>query len=116
MSGIPSDQVLAILRIKQWAVDRVALKTARTTHYTNRGWQQRTNRNADARIVRVLSFEQAFSRLSQDEQLVLIALYREGQGHELAAAALGCSKRKLAYFIPAARQHLADVLDRFALL
>jgi hypothetical protein len=66
--------------------------------------------------VRVLSFEQAFARLTQDEQLVLIALCRERQRHDRAAAVIGGSVRNLAYLVPAARQHFADVLDRYDLL
>ncbi|HEY2473033.1 MAG TPA: hypothetical protein VGI45_34950, partial [Terracidiphilus sp.] len=40
MSGIPSDQVLAILRLKQWAVDRAALKTARAVNIQHTGWRE----------------------------------------------------------------------------
>jgi hypothetical protein len=55
------------VRLRQWAFDRQALKTAKTADYRRTGWTQRNHRAADARIVRVLSFEDAFSRLSQDE-------------------------------------------------
>jgi hypothetical protein len=65
-----ADHVLTIIRIKQWQQDRAALATSRTTDYTRTGWK-RNQRTADARIVRVLIFEQAFSRLSQDEQAIL---------------------------------------------
>ncbi len=116
MSGIPADQVLAICRIKQWAIDRSALKTSRTTEYRKVGWQQRTNRNADARLVRTLDFERAFARLSQEEQMALAYTYRDGYGHTVTALALGCSERKLCYLLPAARSHLADILDRLDLL
>ncbi len=59
MPGIPCDQVLAIVRLRQWAFDRQALKTAKTTDYRRTGWKHRNSRTADARIVRVLTFERA---------------------------------------------------------
>jgi DNA-directed RNA polymerase specialized sigma24 family protein len=116
MPGIPADQVLAILRIRQWAQDRQALKTSRTTDYQRTGWQQRKSRAVDARIVRVLSFEQAFSRLDTDQQQVLAATYRDNLTHNETAALLDCSPRKICYLLPAARGRLADILNRLDLL
>jgi DNA-directed RNA polymerase specialized sigma24 family protein len=116
MNGIPSDQVLAILRIKQWGVDRAALKTARTMEISRRGWRERRAREADSRIVRVLSFEQALQHLDPAHQMALILTYRDRQGHAATAAALGCSVRTPAYMLPAARRRLADTLDRLDLL
>jgi DNA-directed RNA polymerase specialized sigma24 family protein len=108
MPGIPCDQVLAIVRLRQWAVDRQALKTAKTTDYRRTGWTQRNHRAADARLVRVLSFEQAFSRLSQDEQAILAATYRDNLDQATIAALLNSSPRKVNYLLPAARSRLAD--------
>ena len=51
MSGIPSDQVLAILRLRQWAVESKALKCGRSTRLTNAGWRERRETDADARTV-----------------------------------------------------------------
>jgi hypothetical protein len=48
MPGIPADQVLAILRIRQWAQDRQALKTSKTTDYQRQGWTQRKHGAVDA--------------------------------------------------------------------
>jgi DNA-directed RNA polymerase specialized sigma24 family protein len=116
MSGIPANQILAIIRIRQWHVDRAALKTAKVTHYQRRGWTQRTNCNADARIVRVLDFERAFAQLTEEEQTVLAARYRDGCRQDEAAKATACSPRKVAYLLPIARQHLAEILDKLDLL
>jgi DNA-directed RNA polymerase specialized sigma24 family protein len=116
MSGIPSDQVLAILRLKQWAVDRAALKTARAVNIQHTGWRERRAREADSRIVRVLSFEQALARLDPAHQMALILTYRDGVSLATAAAALGCSKANIVYMLPAARRRLADTLDRLDLL
>jgi hypothetical protein len=94
MPGIPCDQVLAIVRLRQWSYDRQALKTAKTTDYTRTGWKHRHSRTADARIVRVLTFEQAFSRLSQDDQTILAATYRDNFDQVTTAALLSCSPRR----------------------
>ena len=67
-------------------------------------------------MVRVLDFERAFAHLAHEEQLALAAIYRDGQDHEVASKTIGCSQRKLCYLMPAARQHLADVLNRLDLL
>jgi DNA-directed RNA polymerase specialized sigma24 family protein len=116
MSGIPSDQVLAILRLRQWAVDRNALKCGRTTRMTHAGWRERRQSEADARNVRVIDFEKALATLDPAHQLALLLTYRDRQGHAATAAALGCSVRTVYYLLPAARRRLADVLDRRDLL
>lgn len=82
--------------------DRQALKTAKTTDYRRTGWTQRNHRAADARIVRVLSFENAFSRLSQDDQAILAATYRDKLDQSTTAALLNCSPCKVNYLLPAA--------------
>jgi DNA-directed RNA polymerase specialized sigma24 family protein len=114
VSGIPSDQVLAILRLRQWAVERNALKCGRTTRLTNAGWRERRETDADARNVRVIDFERALATLDTAHQHALVLTYRDRVGH--AATALGCSVRTLAYMLPAARRRLADILDRRDLL
>jgi len=116
MSGLPPQQVLAILRIRQWMQDRIALKTARAIDYERVGWKERRRRQSDARIVRVIDFERAFQRLSHEEQTALAGIYRDNLGQDVTAAAIGCSLRKLSYLLPIARQHLADILDRLDLL
>ena len=68
------------------------------------------------RAWRVIDFERAFARLSQEEQTALAATYRDRMGQSAAAFAVGCSLRKLAYLLPAARQRLAVILDRLDLL
>ena len=116
VSGIPSDQVLAILRLRQWAVERTALKCGRTTRLTNAGWRERRETDADARNVRVIDFEKALATLDTAHQYALVLIYRDRVGHAATAAAIGCSIRTLAYMLPAARRRLADALDRRDLL
>jgi DNA-directed RNA polymerase specialized sigma24 family protein len=115
-SGLPADNALAIIRIKQWQQDRAALATSRTTDYTRTGWKQRNHRTADARIVRVLDFERAFAMLEEEHQLALALIYRDNQPQDKAADAIGCSQRKLCYLLPEARQNLANILNRLDLL
>jgi len=50
------------------------------------------------------------------EQQVLLLTYRDGLRHDHTASMLGMSVRKLYYFLPNARRHLTDVLDRPDLL
>ena len=57
MSGIPSDQVMAIMRLKQWAFDRAALRHGRTTRMEFSGYRERHQRAADSHNVRALAFE-----------------------------------------------------------
>lgn len=63
MSGIPSDQVMAILRLKQWAFDRAQLRHGRTAKPEFSGWRERRQREADSRQVRVMDFERALAHL-----------------------------------------------------
>jgi DNA-directed RNA polymerase specialized sigma24 family protein len=107
---------MAILRLRQWAVERNALKCGRTTRLTSVGWRERRETDADARNVRVIDFEKALSTLDTTHQQALVLTYRDRQGHAATAAAIGCSIRTLAYMLPAARRRLADVLDRRDLL
>jgi DNA-directed RNA polymerase specialized sigma24 family protein len=116
MSGIPSDQVMAILRLKQWAFDRAALRHGRTGRLEFSGWRERRQREADSRNVRVLAFEEALSKLDPAHQLVLMLTYRDGLRHTDAAAIIGCSPRNVCYLLTAARHRLADTLDRLDLL
>ena len=116
MPGLPADHVLTIIRIKQWQQERAARATACTTDCTRTGWKQRNHRTADARIVRVLDFERAFSILDEEHQLAPALIYRENQPQDKAADAIGCSPRKLCYLLPEARQNLANILNRLDLL
>ena len=116
MPGLPSNHVLAILRLKQWTNDRTLLNRGHSTNLRRVGWVERRQSQQDARIVRVLAFEKAFAKLPLMEQLALAALYRDGQSHATVAATIGCSPRKVEYLLPIAREHLAEILDRHDLL
>lgn len=116
MSGIPSDQVMAIMRLKQWAFDRAALRHGRTANIEHSGWRERRMREQDSRHVRVMDFERALSCLDPAHQQMLLLTYRDGLRHAQTAAMLGCSVRAVYYLLPAARRRLADTLDRLDLL
>jgi DNA-directed RNA polymerase specialized sigma24 family protein len=66
--------------------------------------------------VRVLDFERALERLPEEEQMLLLLAYRERQRHEEISKILNCSTRKIVYALPAARKHLAEVLDKLDIL
>ena len=65
------------------------------------GWTQREHRAVDALIVRVLSFEKAFSTLSAEHQTILAAKYRDNLPDSDTAAIMNCSVRKVTYPSPA---------------
>jgi DNA-directed RNA polymerase specialized sigma24 family protein len=116
IAPMTTDEVLAVARLRQWAVDRLKLAAAKTVDYTRSGWRERSNRDADARLVRVIDFGRALARLDPEQQLVLVLHYRDREKESRIAVALGCSLRKISYLIPAARQRLAAELDRLNLL
>jgi len=110
------DEVLTICKIKQWAQDRAALRAGKTTNYNPSGWTPRMNRNADARIVRVVDFDRAMSRLSEAEQTLLLLAYRDRFTYAEISCLTGISTRSLTRQIPAARKKLGEILDRLDLL
>lgn len=63
LSGIRSNQVMAILRLRRWAVESKALKCGRTSRLTHAGWRERREIDADARNVREIDFDLALSTL-----------------------------------------------------
>ena len=104
MPGIPSDQVLAIMRLRQWAFERAKLRNGDTTRFARNGWRERRQRQCDARNVRVLDFERALSHLNPEQQQVLVLAYNDKARHQDIAAVLGCSPRKVTYLLPIARR------------
>ena len=77
MSAIPSDQVMAIMRLKQWAFDRTT-RHGRTARNEFSGWRERRQRESDSRQVRVIDFERALSHLDPIHQQLLLLTYRDG--------------------------------------
>ena len=116
LGSMQPDEALALARLRQWAVDRMALRSARTVDYQRHGWQQRNDRRFDARLVRVLDFDRALSALDGEEQAALILTHRDHEAIDAVARALACSARKVHYTLIAARRKLAAELDRLDLL
>jgi DNA-directed RNA polymerase specialized sigma24 family protein len=116
MPGMMPDEVLAVCRLRQWAADRAAMRAGQVTNYQRQGWRERRARDSNARLVRVIDFERALSRLSQEHQAILLLTYREHQPQDRVSTLTGVSVRALSYKLPAARQALARTLDRLDLL
>jgi DNA-directed RNA polymerase specialized sigma24 family protein len=116
MPGMMPDEVLAVCRLRQWAKDRAAMRSGQVTDYRRQGWRERRTRECDARIVRVVDFERALSRLTEEHQAILLLTYREHRDQRQVSDATGVSVRALSYKLPAARQALASILDRLDLL
>lgn len=110
------DETLAVLRMRQWSSDKDRSRRGTLTAYRPRGWTPYNQRQADARIVRMLDFEQAFSALPPGQQTLLLLTYRDG----LSAAAAGRTMRQpiptILYYLGNARRALARALDRRCLL
>lgn len=109
-------EVLTILRLRQWAYDRQALKSGAITSYKRQGWQQRQAQAHDARIIRVIDFERALAKLSEQEQALLITAYAHHEARGRIARLTACSERAVAYKLPTARRRLTAILDRLDLL
>ena len=78
-----------MLRLRQWAQDRAALKTSRTTNYKREGGRERRTCEIDARLVRVIAFEKLSPDSARKEQTALAATYRDRKGQSAAAFAVG---------------------------
>jgi len=104
------------MRLKQWAVERIALRHGRTAPYKYKGCVERRLRSMDSRQVRVLDFERALSRLDPTHQQILVLTYSDNIPKREAARILGMSERNIHYLLPAARSRLTDILDRLDLL
>ena len=90
--------LLAIIALRRWAYDRAALRSARTTNYKTTGWQKRSNRLADARIVRVVDFERTLGMLTPTQQQELLTLvYRHGHNCSEAAALMRSNPESAPY-------------------
>ena len=74
-----------------------------------------TNR-FDAGLVRCLDFEREFSKLTGDEQTILLLGFREHQPHRVIAQIARRSERAVSYKIPAGLAQLARLLDRASML
>ncbi len=109
-------EVLAALHIRQWIRDRSALRNGRTTDYRRLGFVKRRERDADARIVRVLDFERVLAMLPAKETAALLLAYGDHATRRDIAHALNCCDRSAYNVLTTARRHLADILDRLDLL
>jgi len=109
-------QVLAVIRIREWACDRQSLSAGRTTDYRRVGYRERRQREADSRIVRVLDFERALATLAPVEQAALMLAFRDSHSRHGVAVTLGCCTRTASTLTASALSHLAATLGRLDLL
>ena len=107
---------MAIMRLRQWAFERTAIRQGNTVRLKRSGWRERRLRETDSRQVRVLDFKRAMSHLDPLHQQILVLTYGDGIRHRDAVRILGMSERNIYYLLPAARRRLTDVLDRLDLL
>lgn len=112
------DNQLARLRLRQWAAERTALRAGRVANYTAPGRSTQSARTTrfDAALVRCIDFEREFSKLTSDQQTMLLLAYREQQPHRVICQITNLSERAVSYKLPAALAQLASLLDRANLL
>lgn len=109
-------EALAVVRLRQWSADRAMLRHGTASDIRPlRGTPRRAATN-DARIVRVLAFEEVFGHLDGMSQALLAIVYRDGLSQDAAARAAGISPRAVSYKLPAARLRLAELLDKADML
>jgi hypothetical protein len=113
---LPIQETLVLVRLHEWARDRVALRSGRIGTYKRQGWIARRATCFDARLVRVIDIERALSHLSNEERTLLVLTYGDGRSREETAALAGMSVRAAIYKLREARQRLAAVMDRLDLL
>jgi DNA-directed RNA polymerase specialized sigma24 family protein len=113
---VSSFEALAVAALRRWCTERAALRKGEVSNVAAQGWQPRNARAADARIVRVLSFEQAFATLAEREQSALLLAYRDGLSTGAVSNALRLSVPLTQARLVRARLSLADALDRRDLL
>jgi hypothetical protein len=88
-------EVLAFCRPRQWAADRAVMRTGQVTNYQREGWREPRTRDSNARIVRVIDFERALSRLTKSIKPFLLLTYREHQPQDRVSTLTGVSVRAL---------------------
>jgi hypothetical protein len=75
MPGMMLDEVFS--RLQPAPVGRVSMKSGSVANYSGQGWRERRTRDADARLVRIIDFERALSRLTEEHQSILLLTDRE---------------------------------------
>jgi DNA-directed RNA polymerase specialized sigma24 family protein len=109
---------LARIRLEHWSAERSAIRNGKTTNFKSPGRPPHTpNTNRfDAALVRCIDFEREFSKLTGDEQTILLLGFREHQPHRVIAQIARRSERAVSYKIPAGLAQLARLLDRASML
>jgi DNA-directed RNA polymerase specialized sigma24 family protein len=113
---VTSFEALAVAALRRWCAERAALRNGRTVELQASGYTPRTQRSCDARIVRTLSFEQAFDTLEDCQQSALLLAYRDGLTAYAMARSLRLCVPVAQARLAAARLSLANALDRRHLL
>jgi hypothetical protein len=108
---------LARIRLEHWSAERSAIRNGKTTNFKSQGrppHKPNTNR-FDAALVRCIDFEREFSKLTADEQTMLLVQTRMPESRVICQVT-HYSEKALAYKIPATLAKLAAILDRASML
>ncbi len=105
-------EVKVIAAIRRWCYDRHKLASGKGNQYKHRGFQRRDERTFDARIVRVLDFERAFTKMPAGAQVLILLVHRDGLTPEEAASIIGVSVPTIRKCLMDTRQALAVLLEQ----
>ncbi|WP_058186800.1 RNA polymerase sigma factor [Terracidiphilus gabretensis] len=104
-------EVKVIAAIRRWCYDSAKLVSGRGNNYQHRGFQRRDERSYDARQVRVLDFERAFSKLPEQNQVLLLLAHRDGISECELAAMISVSPNSMRRWLMDTRIALATLLE-----
>ena len=104
-------EVRVVAAIQRWCHDRSKLTSGKGNQFQHRGFQRRDERTFDARMVRVLDFERAFTKLPDADQVMMLMAHRDGIGlHELAEM-ISVSPNSMRRWLMDTRLALATLLE-----
>ena len=111
---------IALGRLRQWAAHRRNLRNGKMNHMplVLRGRPTEGNRRnaADAALVQVLDFERVLNALPEQQRMLLVLHFRDGQPMREVAIAIGVCERTAHSIKAAALDALSERLDRADLL
>ncbi len=109
-----SFEVRVIAAFRRWRFDRQCLAQGQIYRYKVRGWQQREQRQCDARMVRVLDFEQALENLPAPVRVLLLLAHADGYTNEdpVEMSKGKLTRYQIAIVLRDARYALGLILER----
>ncbi len=109
-------EALAVTALRRWCYNRAKQRSGTVTNYKRQGWQERNNRQCDARLIYCIDFERIFAKLPAGAQVMLLLAHRDGWTEAEIACSSGISVRSTFTYLEAARTTLGELLEANNLL